>query len=30
MSKQIIVVDYDDNEIGVGEKIDIHKKGLLH
>ena len=30
MSKQIIVVDYDDNEIGFGEKIDIHQKGLLH
>lgn len=30
MSKQIIVVDYDDNEIGMGEKIEVHKKGLLH
>ena len=30
MSDQIIVVDYDDNEIGIGEKIEVHKKGLLH
>ncbi len=30
MSKQIIVVDYDDNEIGMGEKIEVHQKGLLH
>lgn len=27
---QIILVDYTDNQIGEGEKIDVHKKGLLH
>ena len=27
---QIILVDYDNNQIGEGEKIDVHQRGLLH
>lgn len=27
---QVILVDEDDTAIGVGEKIEVHKKGLLH
>lgn len=30
MKNLIIKVDYNDNEIGYGEKIDIHRKGELH
>jgi isopentenyl-diphosphate delta-isomerase len=28
--KEIILVDKEDNEIGLGEKLDVHKKGKLH
>ncbi len=30
MSKNIILVDKNDNEIGVEEKLRVHQKGLLH
>lgn len=30
MKKEIILIDKNDKEIGVGEKIETHKKGLLH
>lgn len=30
MSEQIILVDKNDEQIGTGEKLDVHKKGLLH
>ncbi len=30
MSDQIILVNEDDQEIGTGEKMDVHRKGLLH
>lgn len=30
MPEQIILVDENDNQIGAGEKIDVHKKALLH
>ena len=28
--KDIILVDLDDREIGFGEKMDVHRRGLLH
>lgn len=28
--EKIILIDEEDNEIGSGEKIDVHKKGKLH
>lgn len=30
MMKQIILVDENDKELGVGEKIEVHKQGKLH
>lgn len=30
MSNEIVLVDENDNEIWLGEKMDVHKKGLLH
>lgn len=30
MTEQVILVDYDDNEIGYEEKLNAHKLGLLH
>lgn len=30
MAEDIILVDKDDNQIGMGEKMEVHKKGLLH
>lgn len=30
MNKDIILVDNQDNQIGTGEKMDVHKKGILH
>ena len=30
MTEQIILVDKEDQQVGTGEKIDVHKKGLLH
>ncbi len=29
-NKDLILVDLDDRETGCGEKLDIHRKGLLH
>jgi len=30
MANEIVLVDENDNEIWLGEKMDVHKKGLLH
>lgn len=30
MENEIILVDENDNEIGVGEKLEVHKSGKLH
>lgn len=30
MADDIILVDKDDNQIGTGEKMEIHRKGILH
>lgn len=30
MTDDIILVDNNDNQIGTGEKMDVHKKGTLH
>ncbi|MDR3559219.1 MAG: isopentenyl-diphosphate Delta-isomerase [Candidatus Pacebacteria bacterium] len=30
MSEEIILVDENDKQVGTGEKMDVHQKGLLH
>jgi isopentenyl-diphosphate delta-isomerase len=30
MVEQIILVDEKDTQVGIGEKLDVHQKGLLH
>lgn len=30
MSEQIILVDENDQEVGIGEKMEVHRKALLH
>jgi isopentenyl-diphosphate delta-isomerase len=30
MTETLILVDENDNEIGTGEKLDVHRKGILH
>ena len=30
MTEDIILVDKEDNQIGTGEKMEVHRKGMLH